>query len=240
MLHGRVTVTMRFLFTALLLVGLHAGAASQSRLETFRQNEHYVVLPVPTATASGGESHAGEVVQVLFSYACFDCYRLEPMLETWAQQLPDQARFERVPAVFSADWLLLARAFYVAEICGVLDLTHGAMFSAIHEGGQAFQDATEVAAFYSERVRAADARRCRSRADFLAAFASLEVAQAVQQALALSRVWQVGSVPSLVVAGRWRTAGRLTGAYPAMFDVAEYLLRRGRAEAQSGDGDSDY
>ena len=233
----------RYLLTTVLLLGLLPVAAAQSRLDTFRQNEHYVVLPVPTATGGAGQSHGGLLVQELFSYACIHCHRFEPTLNEWVQELPDDVRFERVPAVFSRSWMLLAQAYYVAEVCGVLDVTHEAMFSAIHEERRQFEDAAEIAGFYAERIRGADrirGARCRSRDDFLAAFDSLEVAQAVQQALALSRVWQVGSVPTLVVAGQWRTDGRLAGAHAAMLDVADYLLRRSRAEAQTGDGDPDY
>lgn len=228
----------RFLFTVVLLLGLQAAATAQSRLDMFRQNEHYVVLPVPTATDDSG--HGGLLVQELFSYACIHCHRFEPELAAWAENLPEDVRFERVPAVFSGSWMLLAKAYYVAEACGVLGITHDAMFSAIHEQGRQFQNAADIARFYAERVRGQTDGSCRSRDDFLAAFESLEVTAALQQALASSRVWQVGSVPTLVVAGRWRTDGRLAGSNPAMLDVADHLLRRSRAEAQTGDGDSDY
>lgn len=231
---------MRGLFAVVLLLGLHSASAAQSRLEIFRPQEHYVVLPVPTASASGGQV----LVQKLFSYACIHCHRFEPELAAWVGRQPDDVRFERVPAVFSRSWMLLAQAYYVAEVCGVLDHTHDAMFSAIHDDGRRFQDAAEIARFYSERLRGAqrgrDRPRCRSRDDFLAAFESLEVAQAVQQALALSRVWQVGSVPTLVVGGQWRTDGTLAGAHAPMLEVADHLTRRSRAEAQTGDGDPDY
>lgn len=232
----------RYVLTVALLLGLlPATAAAQARLELFRQSEHYVVLPVPTATGATGRRHGGEVVQELFSYACIHCHRLEPALTDWTRQLPDDVRFERVPAVFNRSWMLLAEAYYVAEVCGVLDVTHDAMFAAIHDDGRQFKDAAEIAGFYAERIRnvppgrGQHRGRCRSREDFLAAFASLEVAQAVQQALALSRVWQVGSVPTLVVAGQWRTDAVLAGSHEAMLDVASYLLRRIRAEVQTGD-----
>lgn len=235
-------MTARYLITVVLLLGVHAPGAAQSRLEAFRQNEHYVALPVPTATATTaeGSTYGGLLVQELFSYACIHCHRFEPLLGAWTEQLPEDVRFERVPAVFSSSWMLLAKAYYVAETCAVLDVTHAAMFSAIHEEGRRFEDASAIARFYADSVRGQAEGRCRSRDDFLAAFDSLEVTQAVQQALALSRVWQVGSVPTLVVAGRWRTDARMAASHPAMLDVVDHLLRRSRAEAQTGDGDFDY
>lgn len=229
----------RHALTLVFLLGLLPAAAAQSRLDTFRQNEHYVGLPVPTATQNTGRDHGGLLVQELFSYACVHCHRFEPDLSAWERRLADDVRFERVPAVFSRSWMLLAEAYYVAEVCAVLSLTHEAMFTAIHEQGRQFRDAADIAGFYAEQVRGQRVGRCRSREDFLAAFDSLEVAQAVQQALALSRVWQVGSVPTMVVAGQWRIDSRLAGSNPAMLEVADYLLRRARAEAQTGHGPVD-
>lgn len=238
----------RCLFTVLLVLGLHPLGLAQSRLDVFRQNEHYVVLPVPTATAAGIESHGGLLVQELFSYACTHCHRFEPALAAWAERLPEDVHFERVPAVFSRTWMLFARAYYTAEVCGVLEVTHDAMFDAIHEQGRQFRDASGIARFYAERVRRSGqgqpvGGRCRSQEDFLTAFESLEVAQAVQQALALSRVWRPDRVPTLVVAGQWRVDGNLAESDAAMLDVADYLLQRRRAEAaaeaQTGDGAPD-
>lgn len=230
----------RHVLTAVLFFGLLPVAAAQSRLDSIRQGEHYVVLPVPTATGTGTQSHRGMLVQELFSYACIHCRGFEPALAAWTQRLPDDVRFERVPAVFDRSWQLLAEAYYVADLCGVLDFTHEAMYRALHDEGRQFQSASEISRFYADRVLGRRAGRCRSPEDFLAAFQSLEVAQGVQQALALSRVWQVGSVPTLVVAGQWRTDGRLAGSTQAMLDVADHLLQRTRAEAQTGDGAPDY
>ncbi len=219
---------------AILLCALLPAASGQTRVESFRENQHYAALPVPTATDAGTV-----VVQELFSYACIHCHAFEPALSEWVERLPSDVRFERVPAVFSRAWMLLAEAYYVAEVCGVLDLTHDAMFAAIHERGRSFRDANDVAEFYADTVRGHRGGRCRSRQDFLAAFDSHEVASSVQQALALGRVWQVGGVPTLVVAGAWRTEGRMAGSNAAMLDVADHLLRRARTEAVAGVGVSD-
>lgn len=216
---------------------LAAPALAQSRSDAFLIGQHYHPLPVPTATATEGITHGGPLLQQLFSYACIDC---RPGAEDWTHGLPPDLRVERVPAVFSESWLLLARAYYVAEVCAVLPHTHEAMFEAIHDQGRQFRDAAEIAAFYAQRVHGQGrGPRCRSRDDFLAAFDSLEVAASVQQALALGRVWQIERLPTLVVAGRWRTDPNLAGSEVVMGEVARQLLRRAEAEALAARDDRD-
>lgn len=227
------TVAARAVLVAMFVWSL-SPALAETRSDGFRENRHYVALPVPTAAGEGPV-----LVQELFSYACIHCHAFEADLVDWTAELPGDVRFERVPAVFSRAWLLLAEAYYVAEVCGVLGHTHEALFAAIHEQGRRFPDRDAIAAFYAETVATRRGGRCRSPEDFLAAFESLEVASRVQHALALGRVWQAGGVPTLVVAGTWRTEGRLAGSNAAMLDVADHLIRRVRAEAVAGVGNSD-
>ena len=39
----------------------------------------------------------------------------DPMIEAWLQTLSPDVAFRRQPAIFSADWALLAQAYYAAE-----------------------------------------------------------------------------------------------------------------------------
>ncbi len=226
------TAAGRALLVAVLAWSL-TPALAEIRSDFFYENRHYVALPVPTSEGEGPV-----LVQELFSYACIHCHAFEADLEDWAAELPEDVRFERIPAVFSRAWLLLAEAYYVAEVCRVLGHTHGAMFDAIHEQGRRFNDRDAIAAFYAETVADRRGGHCRSQEDFLAAFDSLEVAARVQQALALGRAWQAGGVPMLVGAGTWRTEGRLAGSNAAMLDVVDHLIRRARTEAVAGVGTS--
>ena len=59
-----------------------------------------------------------EVVE-LFWYGCPHCYQLEPRLEKWATELPNDVKFVRMPAVMGRGWELHARAYYAAALLGV-------------------------------------------------------------------------------------------------------------------------
>lgn len=218
---------------ALLVLLTGAALAEAPYRATFEDGVDYRRLEVPT------RSDGVLVVSALFSYASNPSRRLDAELADWAHTLPADVRFERVPAVFNRVWMLLARAYYVAEQCGALDVTHAATYRAIHDEGRLFRDEAEIADFYAGLVSRRPAGRCADREDFLAAFDSFEVANAVAQALALGRVWQPDAMPTLVVAGRWRTDPALAGAQ-ALFAVTDHLIRRARIEADTDAGRSEH
>ena len=233
----------RALLLLLLVAGMSVSAAVPERRSELPDSGEpdqpgaapYLALPVPMATGNTG---TGVTVFELFSYACTDCYRFERTRSAWQSALPGDVRVERVPAVFDEHWRLLARAYYAARHCRVLDLTHDALFRAIHDGERRFGTAEEIAAFYAEQVgdSGRGTARCRSEADFHAAFDSLEVASAVHQALARSRAWQPATLPAMIVDGTWRTDGGMAGSNAAMLDVVNYLVRRVRTEGDDGNG----
>ena len=55
-----------------------------------------------------------EVVEY-FWYRCSHCYALEPLLEPWASQLPEGARFRRIPAVLGKEWTVAFESAAVHE-----------------------------------------------------------------------------------------------------------------------------
>jgi len=218
-------------FALLLLFPVLASAAEApgSSGRSFEEGEHYVRLPVPV------ETNTPDAVQVteLFSYGCVHCYRFEPEIEAWRAEQGEQGEgvvFERVPAVFNDSWELLARAYYAADACGVLEQTHTPLFEAIHRDGRRFRDAESLAAFFAERVSGDAEAGCTSASDFAEVFESFGVRSSVQQAMARSRAYRATGVPTMIVDGRWRVDGRMVGSNAAMLDVVDYLVARARGE----------
>ncbi|HSG88249.1 MAG TPA: thiol:disulfide interchange protein DsbA/DsbL [Pseudomonadales bacterium] len=211
---------------ALLFLGLQAPAADAASLvEPWVEGEHYVTLPVPVATGNEGVT-----VTEFFSYACIHCFEFDSELEAWRERQPADVTFERVPAVFSRQWMLFAQAYYVARACSVLDTTHVPMFRAIHLERRRFTSPEDVAAFYAELMLGAEGEaQCSTEDDFLKAFNSFGVGAAVQQAMGRGRAYQASGVPTMIVDGTWRTDGRSAGSNDAMLEVVDHLVRRARA-----------
>ena len=89
----------------------------------------YVAIDPPITTESPGKI---EVIE-FFSYGCPHCFSLNPSLERWADKLPADVSFQRVPVSFNQPYYqTLARFYYALEALGELKRLDNAVFSAIH------------------------------------------------------------------------------------------------------------
>ncbi|CAN5587973.1 thiol:disulfide interchange protein DsbA/DsbL [soil metagenome] len=174
---------------------------------------------------TGGQPYAPlqgkvEVVEV-FAYWCGACAQFEPLVSAWKARQPSDVRFTHVPAVFSPQDNY-PRAFFAAESAGILQRTHGPMFSAIHIERSLRQNASidDLAAFYGKH--GADPGQIKSTMQSFAVEARLN--QARQFAVRSG----VAPTPTMVVNGKYRIRGR---SLEDNLRIAEQLIARERAQA---------
>jgi thiol:disulfide interchange protein DsbA len=202
---------LAFAAPLLALLTSATGVAHAADPEAPRQYEH-INPPQPTQTPA-----KVEVVE-LFWYGCPHCYDLEPYLARWLQTKPEHVAFVRMPAVFSANklWQLHAQAFYTAEALGVLERIHPAMFEAVQKTRRPLSTPEELKAFFKDQGVAEDA--------FAKAWDSFSVQARLRQAMTLTQRYGIDGVPAIVVNGKYRTSGSLTGSYPNLIKVMESLV----------------
>ena len=187
--------------------------------ENYVEGVHYEAIDIPVKTGLEGEQPLKvEVVEVL-SYMCIHCYSFDPLLKLWEQNKAEQAVFNRLPAVFSADWELMARAFYTAEILDVSEQMHEPLFEAIHKQPKNLRDEDIMAALFLEHAEI-------PAAEFTESFNSFFVRSRVMQARAKGRAYGITGVPVMIVNGKYRVGGRMAGSNEAMLDVVDFLVRR--------------
>jgi thiol:disulfide interchange protein DsbA len=121
-----------------------------------------------------------------------------------------------MPGVFARTWVPHARAFYTAEILGVLDKIHTPLFEAIHEQHRKIGDEDSLARFFAEHGVADE--------DFREAYNSFSVDTKTRQALTASKDYGITGVPSVIVNGRFRSSARLTGSYEDLLKVLDTLV----------------
>jgi protein dithiol oxidoreductase (disulfide-forming) len=178
----------------------------------FQAGTHYEIIE-GAATRRPGEPVR---VQEFFSYGCVHCRNFDPMIERWKQTLPDGVVFERTPVAFSPAWTLLAQTFYALDEVGALEQNHDRLFRAIHDSGRQFLTTDAMADFVAGQGV--------SREQFLQALGSASVRRKVGDAEMQQREMRISSVPTLVVAGRYRIGmdvGRKTS-----LDVADHLIEQ--------------
>ena len=189
----------------LLWIGANAA-------EEYKEGEHYKRISPEVETHADGKI---EVVEV-FWYGCHHCFTFEPFINKWVESKPDNVMFRRVPGVFSSHWVPHARAFYAAEILGVMDKIHSPLFDAIHDKKQKIGDEDSLARFFVAHGV--------PEADFREAYNSFSVDTKTRQATSASKNYAITGVPSMIIDGRFRTSARLTGTYEEMLKVVDYLV----------------
>jgi len=208
-----MTKLLRRLATLAALLFL---AASAPQAAAFEEGKDYIRISTPQPTNNPDKI---EVVE-MFWYGCPHCYQLEPLMEKWLKNKPEDVEFIRIPAVFSPRWELLARAWYTAELLGVTHRIHKPLFDAIHKERRRINGEPALRTFFAEQ--GVDAK------DFDKTFKSFGVAAKVNRARELSRRYEIRGVPSMIVNGKYRTSATEAGSHEAMLKVVDYLIEQER------------
>lgn len=206
---------------ALAFVGLvfsFSASASQALDQEWEAGKHYEVLPVPVQT---GDQTSVEVVE-MFSYACIHCYSFEPDLIKWRSTAPAGVKFLRIPAVFNADWQLLAQAYFTAEVLNVVDKVHEHLFNAIHVESRDLRDPAVMAEVFEKHAGIKPEQ-------FNEVYNSFSVRTLVNQAVAKGRAYKITGVPTLIVNGKYRVDGQLAGDNTRMLKVVDFLIEKERS-----------
>ena len=179
----------------------------------FMAGVHYERIPEENRIGVGAN---GPDVIEFFMYGCFPCYSFEPALAQWETTLPSDVRFERVPALFNPLARLHAQVFYTAEALGKTDELHGAFFEEIHRNGNRLDSASALTALFASFGV--------ERETFVRTFESQAVAQALERAADLNRLYQPPATPALVIDGAYVTTPGMVRSFPMMLEVASELL----------------
>lgn len=171
--------------------------------------------PVPADSRRGVE-----VVEV-FSFSCPHCYELEPALKTWLAKNRGKVNFVALPVVASPNSEPLARAFYAAQVLGKEWPYREALFNAIHKEGQDWRN--------SDTLLKAAAKVGLDPKKFEATMNSFTVQTRVNHARQLTEAYGITGVPTMVVAGQYRTSPAYTnGDNVRMLGIVDELVRTAR------------
>jgi protein dithiol oxidoreductase (disulfide-forming) len=211
---------LRTMLATLAVVATSFAAVAQEG--PFVEGEQYTVLTPAQPTSS-----SPEVVEVVefFWYGCPHCYAFEPHIEAWRAQLPANVVFIPVPATFNAQYKIHAKAYYTAQVLGVLDQTHEVLFDAIHDpapGTQRPMTEDQLAEFFTQFGVTEE--------DFHSTFNSFQVSTLVARAESLQRRYRIAHVPTMIINGKYVTDGTMARNWPRLIEIMDYLVDRELSE----------
>jgi thiol:disulfide interchange protein DsbA len=167
----------------------------------------------PTQPTSSGPEQV-EVAEI-FWYGCPHCYNFDPILKSWESSKADYISFVRIPAVWNPLLRMHAQAFYTAQVLGKGAEMHEPLFAEIHQNGNYLDSPEKLANFF--------ARFGVSREAFNDAFNSREVNELLQRAEELNQRYQISSVPSIVINGKYTSNASMTGSYERLIELIDTL-----------------
>ena len=202
---------LRTLLTLVMMLVFLSAASARNYDEGIEYKR--LKSPVPTQVEAGKV----EVVE-LFWYGCPHCFRLEPDLNKWLKNKPENVEFVRIPAIFNKTWALHAKAYYTADFLGVMDKIHKPLFDAMHLKKQRLNTADAVKKLFIQQGVSAK--------DFDSVFNSFGVDAKIRRAKELSKQYGITGVPALVVNGKYLTDGPMAGGRKGMLEVLDYLIKK--------------
>jgi protein dithiol oxidoreductase (disulfide-forming) len=182
-----------------------------------QRGHDYELLTTPQPTWGQGKIEVAEV----FGYPCIHCHHLQPLVNEWHKTLPADVRFEYVPAVFGGPWDTYAKAFFAAQLMGVLDKTHNQVFDSFHEKGQRASTEDALADIYAGF--GVDKGR------FLSTMQSFGVTAKLQKARQFAMRAGVTGTPTIIVNGKYRVMSSSDRGFPGMLSTVDHLVARERA-----------
>ncbi len=203
---------IRFLFTGLIL----SGIAMQANASGIDEGIEYQLVTPPVRTTSENKI---EVVE-MFWYGCPHCYKFEKPFNAWKKKQSSNVEVIRIPAVFGnrRSWELHARAYYAAELLGVLDKIHTPLFTAIHQQKQKLLTKEALADFFEKQGV--------NKSEFLDTLYSFGVNMKLNRAIDLTKRYGIDGVPTIIINGRYRTHASLTNGQAGMLKVMDFLINK--------------
>lgn len=179
----------------------------------FDEGIEYNRVSPAVATTSGSKV---EVVE-LFWYGCPHCFQFEPFLHKWLKKKPANVKFIRIPATFNPLWKLHARAYYTAEVLGVIEKLHKPLFETYHLERNRLES--------KKALRKLFVKHGVKGSDFDDVFHSFAVETKLSRAIDLTQRYGIRSVPSMIVNGKFRTSNKISG-HAKVLEVVDYLIRK--------------
>lgn len=223
---------MKALMTAALAVVLLAVAGAPARsAQTWTEGVNYFLIQPakPTSLPRGNV----EVTEV-FSYACPACNIFQPTLHKLKQSLAPNAVLDYLPASFNIaeDWPMFQLAYLTAQVLGIADQAHDAMFDAVWKGGDlSVIDPTthqikshtptieDAAKFYNRQTGVAVDK-------FLEASKSFAVDVKLRSTNDLLQAYKVDRTPTIVVNGKYRMYVESAGGVDQLIELVNWLVAK--------------
>jgi thiol:disulfide interchange protein DsbA len=223
---------MKALLSAVFAAWLLALAAAPVRgAQNWTEGVNYFLIQPPRPTSV---PHGKVEVTEVFSYACPACNLFVPTMHKLKQSLPPNAVLDFLPASFNSaeDWPMFQLAYLTAQVLGIDQQTHDAMFDAVWKGGDLsvvdpvthqlrshVPTIEDAAKFYNKQTGTPVEK-------FLSASKSFAVDVKLRSTEDLLQAYKVDRTPSIVVNGKYLLYVQSAGGADQVVDLVNWLVAK--------------
>lgn len=190
---------------------------------------YFLIQPARTPSVPPGKVEVTEV----FSYACPACNIFQPTMQKLKQAMPANVVVDYLPAAFNPgeDWPMFQLAYVTAQILGVAQQWHDAMFDAVWKGGDlSITDSShnlkshlptieDAAKFYNQHAGVPVDK-------FVATSKSFSADMKVRTDEDLITRYKIDRTPTIVVNGKYRLHVESAGGGDQLIDLVKYLVAK--------------
>ena len=160
------------------------------------------------------------IIYEFFWYGCPHCYNIEPTIDKIEANLKKDTILIKVPVALRDTWEVHAKAYYALQQMKLDDDLHEKIFSEIHVNSNRLDTEEKFINFLNEEGQ--DAQK------FSKILNSFGTELRVNKATRLANQYQITSVPTLIINGKYRTSGSHVSSYEELYDVVQLLVDKER------------
>lgn len=200
--------TLKFFPFILLLIFSNIGFSSDT-------SQKYIQISNQKQTESDKI-----IIYEFFWYGCPHCYNLEPTMDRIEANLEKDTILIKIPVALRDTWEVHAKAYYALQQMKLDDNLHEKIFTEIHINANRLDTREKLEEFIN--LEGYNSKR------FSEIFDSFGTDLRVKKASRLANQYQITSVPTLIINGKYKTSGSLVSSYDELYDVVKLLINKER------------
>ena len=158
------------------------------------------------------------IIYEFFWYGCPHCFNLEPTMDRIEADLKKGAKIVKVPVALRDSWMPHAKLYYALKQMNKIDDMHNQIFEEIHLEDNRLNTEESMVEFLGKA--GIDTKL------FLEKYNSYGTEARIKKSSNLARKFQINSVPTIVVNGKYLTSGSYVSSYDELYSVVNLLVEK--------------
>tara|TARA_B100001778_G_scaffold209100_1_gene173058 strand:+ start:462 stop:1070 length:609 start_codon:yes stop_codon:yes gene_type:complete len=160
------------------------------------------------------------IIYEFFWYGCPHCYNLEPTMDRIEADLEKDTKVVKLPVALRDSWIPHAKLYYALKQMDKIDQVHNFIFEEIHLEDNRLNTEQQMIDFLGKHGIDTD--------KFIEKYNSFGTEARIKKASNLAKKYQIDSVPTLIINGKFLTSGSYVSSYDELYSVVNLLVERER------------